>query len=89
MAVWTPGFGELIIVLIVVLIIFGPKNLPKLARSMGRGIKEFKDATKGLSEDVEENEESKQAKEAMMKKEEEKKIETSNIEKKETQDHDG
>jgi TatA/E family protein of Tat protein translocase len=90
LAVWTPGFGELIIILVVVLIIFGPKNLPKLARAMGRGIKEFKDATKGISQDVmDDDEEVDPARLEKMKKEEEKRVEPPNSEKKESQDKDG
>ena len=90
LGIWTPGFGELMIILIVVLIIFGPKNLPKLARAMGRGIKEFKDATKGISQDVmDDDEEIDLVKAEKMKKMEEKKIEPQPSEKKESQDKDG
>ena len=39
------GLPELIIILIVALIVFGPKKLPDLAKSLGRGIAEFKKAT--------------------------------------------
>lgn len=38
---------EILIILIIVLILFGPKKLPKLARAIGRSIKEYK---KGLKE---------------------------------------
>lgn len=38
---------EIAIVLIIVLIIFGPKRLPELGRSMGRGIREFKSSISG------------------------------------------
>ncbi|HEX6207460.1 MAG TPA: twin-arginine translocase TatA/TatE family subunit [Actinomycetota bacterium] len=52
-AVWTPGLGELIIILVVVLLLFGAKRLPEMARSLGRSTKEFK---KGLDEEAEEEE---------------------------------
>jgi sec-independent protein translocase protein TatA len=38
---------EIIIVLIIVLVIFGPKRLPDLGRSLGRGMREFKDSVTG------------------------------------------
>jgi sec-independent protein translocase protein TatA len=43
------GIGplEIIIVLIIVLIVFGPKRLPDLGRSLGRGMREFKDSVTG------------------------------------------
>jgi sec-independent protein translocase protein TatA len=46
------GIGplELIIVLVIVLIIFGPKRLPDLGRSLGRGMREFKDSVTGKDE---------------------------------------
>ena len=43
----TPSPMELIIILIVVLIVFGPKRLPDLGRSLGRGMREFKDSVTG------------------------------------------
>lgn len=44
-----PNIGplEIAIVLIVVLVIFGPKRLPELGRSMGRGIREFRGSVTG------------------------------------------
>ena len=44
-----PNVGplEIIIVLIIVLVIFGPKRLPDLGRSLGRGMREFKDSLSG------------------------------------------
>ena len=47
-----PNVGplEIAIVLIIVLIIFGPKRLPELGRSMGRGIREFKGSLSGDDE---------------------------------------
>jgi len=48
-----PNVGplEIAIVLIIVLIIFGPKRLPELGRSMGRGIREFKGSLSGDDDD--------------------------------------
>jgi sec-independent protein translocase protein TatA len=43
------GATELIIVLVIVLIIFGPKKLPQLGRSLGGGLREFKGAVTGKS----------------------------------------
>ncbi|HEX7518830.1 MAG TPA: twin-arginine translocase TatA/TatE family subunit, partial [Candidatus Deferrimicrobium sp.] len=39
------GFQEMLIILVVVLIFFGPKRLPDLAKSLGKGIAEFKKAS--------------------------------------------
>ena len=48
---WTPSPVELIIILVVVLIVFGPKRLPDLGRSLGRGMREFKDSVTGKDKD--------------------------------------
>jgi sec-independent protein translocase protein TatA len=45
---------DLIVVLVVALLIFGPKRLPMLGRSLGQGLKEFKDSIGGDSKDDEE-----------------------------------
>jgi sec-independent protein translocase protein TatA len=45
---WTPGPLEIIVILVVVLVIFGPKRLPDLGRSLGRGMREFKDSVTGM-----------------------------------------
>jgi sec-independent protein translocase protein TatA len=50
-AVFAPTPIEIIIVLIIVLIIFGPKRLPDLGRSLGRGMREFKDSVTGKDKD--------------------------------------
>ena len=44
-----PNIGplEIIIILVIVLVIFGPKRLPDLGRSLGRGMREFKDSISG------------------------------------------
>lgn len=46
-AMWTPGPLEIIIVLVIVLVVFGPKRLPDLGKSLGRGMREFKDSVTG------------------------------------------
>jgi sec-independent protein translocase protein TatA len=48
---WTPGPLEVVIILVIVLIIFGPKRLPDLGRSLGRGMREFKDSVTGKDKD--------------------------------------
>ena len=47
----TPGPLEIIIILVIVLLIFGPKRLPDLGRSLGRGMREFKDSVTGKDSD--------------------------------------
>ncbi len=41
------GTGEIIVILIIVLILFGPKKLPELARAVGKSIHEYKDSLTG------------------------------------------
>jgi sec-independent protein translocase protein TatA len=50
-----PNIGplELIIVLVIILVIFGPKRLPGLGRSLGTGMREFKDSVTGKDKDEE------------------------------------
>ncbi len=47
---------DVIVVLVVALLIFGPKRLPMLGRSLGQGLKEFKDSITGDSEPAEADE---------------------------------
>jgi len=42
-----PGGWQIILVVIVVLLLFGGKKIPELMKGIGKGMKEFKDATKG------------------------------------------
>ena len=44
------GFTEVLIILVIVIVIFGANRLPELGRGLGKGIKNFKDATKEMSE---------------------------------------
>ena len=44
---------ELIIIFVVILLLFGAKKLPELAKGLGRGIKEFKNATKDITKELE------------------------------------
>jgi sec-independent protein translocase protein TatA len=46
------GPWELAILLIVVLLVFGPKRLPEMGRSLGRGMREFKDSISGGARDT-------------------------------------
>ena len=47
------GFQEMLIILVVVLIFFGPKRLPDLAKSLGKGIAEFKKASEEVRNGIE------------------------------------
>jgi TatA/E family protein of Tat protein translocase len=47
------GFPELIAIFVIALLVFGPKRLPELGRSLGKGLAEFKRATSGLRESIE------------------------------------
>lgn len=46
------GVPGLIIILIIALIVFGPKKLPQLGRAVGETLKEFKNSTKDIVDDV-------------------------------------
>jgi sec-independent protein translocase protein TatA len=45
------GLPELIVLLVVLLLIFGPKRLPEMGRSLGKGMREFKDSVTGKGHD--------------------------------------
>ncbi len=45
---WNLGFPELVIIFVVALVIFGPRKLPELGRSLGKGLAEFKRASNEL-----------------------------------------
>ncbi|HXG01356.1 MAG TPA: twin-arginine translocase TatA/TatE family subunit [Bacteroidota bacterium] len=48
------GATEIILIVLVILVFFGAKKIPELARGLGQGIREFKKATKEVSEGVDE-----------------------------------
>jgi sec-independent protein translocase protein TatA len=58
------GPTELIIVLVIVLLIFGPKRLPGLGKQLGSGMREFRDSVTGKSKDDEDDEHTDTAREA-------------------------
>jgi sec-independent protein translocase protein TatA len=45
------GPGELIVVLVIALLVLGPKRLPEVGRSIGHGMREFKDSLSGVRRD--------------------------------------
>lgn len=47
------GFPELIVIFVVALLVFGPKRLPELGRSLGRGLSEFRRASSELKHSIE------------------------------------
>ena len=49
----TPGPLEIVIILVIVLLVFGPKRLPEMGRSLGKGIREFKESITGNDKDDE------------------------------------
>ena len=46
------GFPELILILVIALVVFGPGKLPEIGRAVGKGLSEFKKATNNLMSDV-------------------------------------
>ena len=50
------GMGEMILIFLVVLLLFGAKRLPELGQSLGKGIREFKRGVREIQEDIGEEE---------------------------------
>ena len=48
------GGWEILLILLFLLIFFGAKKIPELAKGLGKGIREFKDATKEIKDEIEE-----------------------------------
>lgn len=52
----SPGLPEILIVILVILLFFGAKRIPELARGIGQGIKEFRKASDEIKKEIEEGE---------------------------------
>ena len=48
-----PNSGELIITLLIIVVLFGGKKIPELAKGLGKGIREFNEAKDGIKSDIE------------------------------------
>ncbi len=48
-----PSGGEWFIILIAIIVLFGGRKIPELARGLGKGIREFNDAKKGVKDEIE------------------------------------
>lgn len=48
------GMPELIVIAVIALLVVGPKKLPDLAKSLGRGLQEFRKASEGVTESIKE-----------------------------------
>lgn len=49
------GFGEILLIFLVLLLLFGAKRLPELARGLGKSLKEFKKATREIENEINES----------------------------------
>ena len=49
---WVPGWQELLLILVVVLIFFGPRKLPEVADALGKSIRKFKSASRDATDAV-------------------------------------
>ena len=49
-----PSGPEIFFIALVIILLFGAKKIPELARGLGRGIREFKDASKEIKDEIEE-----------------------------------
>ena len=57
------GMPELIVILVIALVVFGPQKLPELAKSLGKGLAEFKRAADGFKQSVDDEVRAQEAKE--------------------------
>lgn len=59
------GPGELLLILAIALVVLGPKKLPDVGRSLGKGMREFKESLSSMSASDDDDEDAKQLKKAM------------------------
>ena len=50
------GAGEIIVIALIVLLLFGGKKIPELMKGIGKGVKNFKEGVKGIEDDINDNE---------------------------------
>ena len=50
MTLLTIGWGEILIIALIILLLFGARKIPELMRGMGKGVKSFKDGMNGVEE---------------------------------------
>jgi sec-independent protein translocase protein TatA len=54
MLLWTPGVGEIVVIALVVLLLFGGKKIPELMKGLGSGVREFNSAKNTIKSEIEE-----------------------------------
>ncbi|MGB0838838.1 MAG: Sec-independent protein translocase subunit TatA/TatB [Chitinophagales bacterium] len=59
-----PGGAELVVIVLVILLLFGGKKIPELARGIGKGIREFNQAKNSIKSEIEEGIKEEEAKKA-------------------------
>lgn len=52
------GAQEILLILLLVIVLFGAKKIPELAKGLGKGIREFKDASKDITDEIKETDKS-------------------------------
>lgn len=51
---WTPGIGEIVVIGLIVLLLFGGKKIPELMKGLGSGVREFNAAKNSIKSEIEE-----------------------------------
>jgi sec-independent protein translocase protein TatA len=51
---WTPGVGEIVVIALIVLLLFGGKKIPELMKGLGSGVREFNSAKNSIKSEIEE-----------------------------------